>query len=103
MTNYLVTMDDGTKFSVDSHSASDAVQSALAKHIGHKVTACRSGAMSESRYRGEINYDVPPHDALTAAPAKRTRSKPETTEPMFDAEEIRKESEYARAAMSRGK
>ncbi len=88
MTNYIVTMDDKTKVTVLAWSAADAIQSALGKHIGHKVTACHAGLGG-----GSISYDIPAHVALVEKP-KRPK-KTDDTEPMFDPEEIRKESEAA--------
>lgn len=89
MTNYTVTMSDGLNLTVLAWSAADAIQSALTKHLGRKVAACRTGTHSG----GRIEYDIPAHVALTERP-KRPK-KTDNTETMFDPEEIRKESEAA--------
>lgn len=102
MTNYTVQMDDGHKITVKAWSASDAIQSALTKHLGHRVKTCHSG-MGESAPTGvgrggSISYDIPNHVPLTEKPKRPVKQ--DTTDPMFDAEEIRKESEYARSRMA---
>ncbi|HEX2900803.1 MAG TPA: hypothetical protein VHS96_13865 [Bacteroidia bacterium] len=65
-------MDDGHKLTVKAWSAADAIQSALGKHIGHKVQACCAGL--DTKYGGTITYDIPAHVALVEKPkrAKRT-------------------------------
>ncbi len=90
MTN-TVTMDDQMKLTVLAWSAADAIQSALTKHLGHKVAACYSGL--DTKYGGTITYEIPAHVALTEKPKRPTKI--DNTEPMFDPEEIRKESEAA--------
>ncbi len=84
-------MDDQMKLTVLAWSAADAIQSALTRHIGHRVAACHSGL--DTRYGGSITYEIPNHVALTAKPTRPKKT--DDTVAMFDAEQIRKESEYA--------
>lgn len=97
MTKYTVTMDDKTKLTILAWSAADAIQSALSKHLGHKVAACSAGL--DTKYGGTITYDIPAHVALVEKP-KRPKKTDDTTA-MFDDEAIRKESEYARSRAGR--
>jgi hypothetical protein len=63
-------MDDGHKIDVKAHNAADAMQSALTKHIGHRVAECYSGSES-LKFGGRIEYEIPKHQPLTEVPAKR--------------------------------
>lgn len=76
-------------FDLKKRTASDAIQWALEEHLGHKVLSCHLG----NRDTAYIHYEIPEHTPLTEK-AKRPK-RVDNTEPMFDAEEIRKESEAA--------
>lgn len=95
MNNYHVIMADGHRLDLKKRTASDAIQWALEEHLGHKVASCHMG----NRNTAYIHYEIPEHAALTEK-AKRPK-RVDNTEAMFNSEEIRKESEYARARMAR--
>ncbi len=84
-------MDDNMKIVVLAWSAADAIQSALTKHIGHKVAGCYSGL--DAKYGGTITYEIPAHVALVDRPHRPKKN--DATLAMFDAVEFRKESEAA--------
>lgn len=90
MNNYHVVMADGHRIDLKKRTASDAIQWALEEHLGHKVASCHLG----NRNDVYITYEIPAHAALTEKP-KRPK-KTDDTLAMFDPEEIRKESEYAK-------
>ncbi len=95
MNNYHVVMADGHRIDLKKRTASDAIQWALEEHLGHKVASCHLG----NRNDAYITYEIPEHVALTEK-AKHPK-RVDNTEPMFDAEEIRKESECARSRAGR--
>jgi hypothetical protein len=78
MKNYHVTMDDDHRIDIKAWSASDAIQLALERHLGHRVAACHCGTRSMAFTR----YDIPKHEALTEVSRKASvrRKKMETEE-----------------------
>ena len=76
MKTYNITMDDGHNQHVKANSAADAIQTALERHLGHRVTKCTGGNA------GMGIYDIPKHDPIAFAPAKREKrvQKPESPE-----------------------
>lgn len=78
MTTYNVKMDDGHEITVKAWSAADAIQSALTKHLGHRVSECFSGMKHGN---GRITYDIPRHDPVMEKTVRAARpSKVETDE-----------------------
>lgn len=62
MNKYNVVMDDNRRIDIPATCAADAIQTALEKHLGHKVVSCDRG--------GVIHYDIPNHKAIDAVPDK---------------------------------
>lgn len=63
MNTYKITMDDGRRIDVKAHNAADAMQSALTKHLGHRVAECFQGSR-DARFGGFIGYEIPRHDPV---------------------------------------
>lgn len=107
MSTYRIILDDGKKIEVLSSSAASAIQSALRLYRGRKVNECYLGMKQEDvdilkaidhtakPAVGFVQYDVPDHDPLPIDDYQPIRHK-DNTAPMFDEEEILRESENAR-------
>lgn len=88
-TTYTIILSDSREVRVKARTASDAIQMALVENLGRKVSRCRSG-LNEAEARekrlhgfqamaGEIFYEIPNHEALTEAPAKRSLRRTDDT------------------------
>lgn len=107
MSTYRIILDDGKKIEVLSSSAASAIQSALRLYRGRRVNECYLGMKQEDvdflkaidhtakPAVGFVQYDVPDHDPLPLEAQARAINK-DNTSPMFDEEEILRESENAR-------
>src|SRR4051812_41370481 len=78
MQTYKVQLSSSRKLDIRANSASDAIQTALERNIGQTVQRCFIGDAFGKVY---MEFDVPPHAALTELPAKAApRSKPTETD-----------------------
>ncbi len=95
MKTYYCVMDDGRRIDVNTTDASTAMQTAISRHLGHSVKRCWMGSPTkEPKDRDGIEYEVPPHSAITERPKRFKRDlHPPCT--MFDDASILKESERA--------
>lgn len=99
-TQYYIELDSGREITITTHSAADAMQSALIQHPGLKVITCRAGDM----YATGATFEVPAHSALTVkdiAATKRPKKVIDATLTMFDDEAINRESQNALAKAGR--
>jgi hypothetical protein len=93
MNVYHCEMDDKTKIDVKARTAADAIQTAIAQHLGHRVTGCYWGNADPSL--GKITFEVPKHDPLKAGDIAPRPKRTDNTVPMFDISEVQHESKSA--------
>jgi hypothetical protein len=104
--NYRMLLDDGTQCVIESDCAANAIQIALIKNPGRCVTKCWKGGLADGtgliKQIGRIDFDVPPHKALTpeeaqAAKRRRNLKAMEAATPTMDfGMDLRAESKKAR-------
>ncbi len=89
-------MDKGGIYSSPNTSAANAIQNALEKHLGQKVSTCHCDGMS---------FDIPKHDALPLdwKPKPINRKLTDQSAPMFDDDSIKAESINAKEKSQRTK
>jgi hypothetical protein len=80
---YYLKMSDDSVINVKETSAAQAICTALEACIGRTVKECWAGDSARRPEFGYTEYEVPAHQALTEVPAKRRRSIPDNTVPMF--------------------
>lgn len=102
---YHIQMDDGHRLDLRADSAANAVASALKQHLGHRVTRCFLGGMEN--YQGmelvkvwsnqavRMEFEIPPHEPLTAPPPVRHRDRAPAE--LFNDDEILRESHLAKS------
>jgi hypothetical protein len=108
-TSYRMTLSDGSRIVIESRSAAEAIEQARRAHRGRTVVSCYSGMTQQdcddlrridsqaTPRAGIITHDVPPHEPIgedEVFPVARRRS--DNTVAMFDDEEIRAASDYAK-------
>jgi hypothetical protein len=59
---YYLCMSDGKDLQIKANSASEAMQTALEQHRGHRVLSCYSGPPAGDG--GRIQYEIPRHNPL---------------------------------------
>ncbi len=106
-TTYRMTLSDGSKSTKIANSAAEAIESAIWETRGETVAECHAGftkdeAEVQALVTGKacaaaiIRFEVPMHSAISADEVQKKRArKVDATEPMFDEDEIKRESEQA--------
>ena len=95
MITYHCVLNNEMCVDLDSISAAQAMRLVLERNPGHTIIQCWSGDRGRRDAYGYIDYEIPPHKPVQAAPRQRPRPDSDRACTLFDDAEVVAESKLA--------